>query len=107
MLAAEPAQFRNFIVFSLLAHLVFIGLLSAMPRSARLPADRPLQVRIVDQSVRTQTVPSPDRRTIPKVTARAHRPAKKAVLPRTPDRSRVSRLASASPRRAATVPPAS
>ena len=107
MLAAEHPQFRNFIVVSLLAHLVFIGLLSAMQRSARLPADRPLQVRIVDRSVRAQTVPSPDRRTLGKVTARAHRSAKKARPPRTPDSSRIPRLASASPRRTVSSRPPS
>ncbi|MBI2882358.1 MAG: energy transducer TonB [Candidatus Methylomirabilis oxyfera] len=107
MLVAEHPQIRNFIVVSLLAHLAFIGLLSAMQRSAGVPADRPLQVRIVDQSVRTQAVPPPDRRTLGTVTARAHRLAKKAGLPRTPDSVRVRRLASAFPRRAATPPPPS
>ena len=107
MLAAEHPQFRNFIVVSLLAHLVFIGLLSAMQRSARLPADRPLQVRIVDRSVRAQTVPSPDRRTLGNVTARAHRLAKKARPLRTPDSSHIPRLASASPRRTVSSRPPS
>lgn len=107
ILTTEYPQIRNFIVISLLAHLMFIGLLSVVQRSARLPADRPLQVRIVNQSVRTQTVPSPARKTLGKVTARAHRTAKKASPSRTLSRSRISRLASASHRRAVKVPPAS
>lgn len=105
MLAAEHPQIRNFIVVSLLAHLVFIGLLSAMQRSAGLPADRPLQVRIADRSIRTRAVPSPDRRTLGTMTARAYRREKQASPPiAQTSLRRLRRLASASPRRTVTPP---
>jgi len=107
MLATEYPQFRNFVIFSLLAHLMFIGLLSVMPRSVQVPADRPLQVRIVDQTARPQIVPSPGQKTPGKETARARRPAKEQILSRTPSRLRTSRLASAPPRKAVTASPAS
>ncbi|NJD69340.1 MAG: hypothetical protein C3F12_07130 [Candidatus Methylomirabilota bacterium] len=106
MFTATHPQIRNFLVFSLLAHLLLLGLFSILRQSVQLPADRPLQVRIVDQSVRTSPSPSTDRRTLGKVTARAHRRAKKAGLPRTPRSSRIPHLASASPRRAVATPPA-
>ncbi|CBE69129.1 protein of unknown function [Candidatus Methylomirabilis oxygeniifera] len=105
MLFAEHPQIRNFIVVSLLAHLVFIGLISAMQRSAGLPTDRPLQVRIVDRSIRTRAVPVPDRRTLRTTTARAHRRTKQAGLQKAQASSRrFRRLASASSRRTVTPP---
>ncbi|MDE2060341.1 MAG: TonB family protein [candidate division NC10 bacterium] len=106
MLTAVHPQIRNFLVFSLLAHLVFIGLLSVMGRSIQLPADRPLQVRIVDQPIRTPTLPPRDRHTLGEVTARAQRPATKAGPPRTPNSSGIPHLASASSRPAMATPPA-
>ncbi len=69
MMSAEHLQIRNFIVFSLLAHLLFAGLLSAMQLFTRLPADRPLQVRIIDRSVRTRVSPPLDRRMLGKFAA--------------------------------------
>ena len=106
MMIAEHPQIRNFIVFSLLAHLVFIGLLSAVQQSTRLPANRPLQVRIVDQSARTRVSPPRDRRILGEFTARAQRPAEKSGLPRTPNSSGIPHLASASPRTAIVTSPA-
>ena len=105
MLFAEHPQIRNFIVFSLLAHLIFAGLLSVMQLSARLPADRPLQVRIIDRSVRTPVSPPLDRKMLEKFAAHAQRPSKKVAQQRTPNSSRFSRLESAPLRTASLTPP--
>lgn len=105
MMTAEHPQIRNFIVFSLLAHLVFVGLLSAMQLFARLPADRPLQVRIVDRLVRTRVSPARHHRILGEFTARAERPAKKNGPPRTPNSSGTPHLGSASLRTAISMPP--
>ncbi|MDE2180008.1 MAG: energy transducer TonB [candidate division NC10 bacterium] len=106
MLTAEHPQIRNFLVFSLLAHLVFIGLLSVVQLPARLPSDRPLQVRIVDQRIPTRVSPPRDRRMLGESTTRAHRPANKAGPPRTPDSSGIPHLASAARPKAIATPPA-
>ncbi len=107
-MSAEHPQIRNFIVFSLLAHLLFVGLLSAMQLFTRLPADRPLQVRIIDRSVRTRVSPPRDRRMLEKFAARAQRPSKKVAQQRTPNSARFSRPQSAPlPTASLTPPPAS
>lgn len=108
MMSVDHPQIRNFIVFSLLAHLVFAGLLSAIQMSARPPADRPLQVRIVDRSVRTRVSPPRDHRILEEFTARAGRPAEKAGSSRTPNSSGLPQRESASsPTEILTPPPAS
>lgn len=104
-MTAEHPQIRNFIVFSLLAHLVLVGLLSVMQMSARLPIDRPLQVRIVDQSARSRVVPPRNSRALGRFAARAQRFAKKAGPPRTPKSSRIPHLEAASLRTARSSPP--
>lgn len=104
-MSAEHPQIRNFIVFSLLAHLLFVGLLSAMQLLTRLPADRPLQVRIIDRSVRTRVSPPRNRRMIEKFATRTQQPSKKVVQKRVPNSSRFSRLQSAPLRTASLTPP--
>jgi len=104
-MSAEHPQIRNFIVFSLLAHLLFVGLLSAMQLFTRLPADRPLQVRIIDRSVRTRISPPRDRRMLEKFATRTQQPSKKVVQKRVPNSSRFSRLQSAPLRTASLTPP--
>lgn len=105
MMTAEHPQIRNFIVFSLLAHLVLAGLLSAVQLSARLPANRPLQVRIVDQPTRRSIRPPLDHRILGELSARAGRPAKKVGPPRTPNSSGIPQLPSAAVRTAVSTPP--
>jgi len=108
MMSAEHPQIRNFIVFSLLAHLILAGLLSAMQLFARLPADRPLQVRILNRSVRTR-VPPTRKHIIPeKFAARTQRYAKKVGPLITPKRvSRPSVKSAPLPTASLAPPPAS
>ncbi|WP_337286708.1 energy transducer TonB [Candidatus Methylomirabilis sp.] len=105
MMPAGSPQIRNFIIFSLLAHLVLVGLLSVMQLSARLPADRPLQVRIINQPVHGQTPPPRSHRILKKFAARAHQPAKKIDQSRISKKSGLARLKAAPLHAARATPP--
>jgi TonB family protein len=105
MMSDAHPQIRNFIVFSLLAHLVFAGLLSVMQWSARLPADRPLQVRIIDRSIQTRVSPPRASKTLEKFAAHARQLAKTVNQQRATQSSEFARLQSPSPRTAVTAPP--
>jgi protein TonB len=106
MMPAEHPQIRNFLVVSLLVHLVFVGLLSVMQWSAKSPANRPLQVRIIDSPVQKRISPLHSRRMPDKPTARAQRQAKKLDRTRPPKQSRLARLKAAPPRTPVVTPPA-
>lgn len=94
MMSATYLRIHNFIALSLLAHLIVAGLLSVVQLSTRPPADRPLQVRVVDQSVLTRSSPPHDERMLGD-TARAQRPAEKTGPPRTPNSSEIPQLPAA------------
>lgn len=105
MMSAEHPQIRNFIVFSLLAHLIFAGLLSAMQLFARVPEDRPLQVRILDRSVQTRVPPTRNHRILEKFAARTQRSAKKVGPLKTPKRAGLPSVKSPPLRTASMAPP--
>jgi len=104
---AERAQIQTFIGLSLLAHFIFVGLLSVARNLVPFPAERPLRVRIVDQPVSKLKRPPADRSSVGEVETAARRPAEKEGPARTLDSSGIPGLASAPPRLAIpSLPPA-
>ena len=107
MMFAERLQFQKFIMISLLAHLIFAGLLSAVRISMPFPPERPLRVRIVDQPRRTAVRPPLQPKNLGEFSARAQRPAEKEGPARAPDSSLLPGAERVIPRMAITPPPAS
>lgn len=101
----ERLQFQKFIVLSLLAHLIFAGLLSTVRISVPIPADRPLRIRIVNQPKPSAIRPPLDHRNLGQFSSRAQRPAGKEGPARTPASSLRPNLESRSPRAALSLPP--
>jgi len=101
----ERLQFQKFIVLSLLAHLIFAGLLSTVRISVPIPAERPLRIRIVNQPKPSAIRPPLDHRNLGQFSSRAQRPAGKKGPARTPASSSLPNLESRSPRAALSLPP--
>ncbi len=106
-MVAERAQIQTFIILSLLAHFVFVGLLSVVRISVPFPAERPLRVRIVDQPASKLKRPPADRSNFGESETRAQRPAEKEGPAQTLESSGIPGLASTPARLAIpSLPPA-
>ncbi|MGH7410948.1 MAG: energy transducer TonB [Candidatus Methylomirabilis sp.] len=106
-MVAERVQIQTFIILSLLAHFILVGLLSVVRISVPFPVERPLRVRIVDQPASKLKRPPADRSNVGESETRAQRPAEKEGPPRTLESLGIPDLASAPARLAIpSLPPA-